>query len=52
MIAHTHKPRLVPLNPGGQDCWLMDCGSWVNGGSQFGVIADDALAVCEWKLSA
>ena len=28
--------------------YLMDCGSWVNGGHEIGVISGKEIAVCQW----
>lgn len=49
IIGHTHSPRLV-INPveGDRTFYLLDCGSWVNGGHEFGVCAGRELAVCQW----
>lgn len=49
MIGHTHMPRLVTRNVDGETYILMDTGSWVNGGHEFGVIAGHDIAVCEWE---
>lgn len=49
VIGHTHKARLVSRPRNGRVCHLMDCGSWVNGGHEFGIIAGDQFAVCEWS---
>lgn len=48
VIAHTHKPKLVSKLINDNVCYLMDCGSWVNGRHEFGIIAGNELAVCEW----
>lgn len=47
VVAHTHKARLIsrPNN------YLMDCGSWVNGGHEFGIVAGNRFAVCEWNIT-
>lgn len=49
IIGHTHTPRLVskPVE-GDKTFYLLDCGSWVNGGHEFGVVAGRDLAVCQW----
>lgn len=49
VIGHTHAPRLVsrPADGGGM-FYLLDCGSWVNGGHEFGVVTGRDLAVCQW----
>jgi hypothetical protein len=31
-----------------ENCYLMDCGSWVNGGHEVGVISGKDMAICEW----
>jgi len=46
VIAHTHKARLVSRG----SYHLMDCGSWVNGGHEFGLIAGKEFAICEWEI--
>jgi UDP-2,3-diacylglucosamine pyrophosphatase LpxH len=48
VIAHTHKPRLVSRPRNNKVYYLMDCGSWVNGGHEFGLIAGKEFAVCQW----
>jgi UDP-2,3-diacylglucosamine pyrophosphatase LpxH len=49
VIGHTHMARLVSRpGAGGRDFYLMDCGSWVNGGHEFGVVTGKELAVCQW----
>jgi UDP-2,3-diacylglucosamine pyrophosphatase LpxH len=48
VIGHTHSPRLITRPVDGQTCYLMDCGSWVNGGHEFGVIAGNEIAICQW----
>jgi hypothetical protein len=50
VIGHTHIARLVSRPRGDRFYYLMDCGSWVNGGHEFGVIAGDEFAVCEWDI--
>lgn len=49
VIGHTHMARLV-ARPGEGDrtLYLLDCGSWVNDGHEFGVVAGRELAVCQW----
>jgi len=49
IIAHTHNARLVSRPRNGRVYYLMDCGSWVNGGHEFGIVAGDEFAVCEWE---
>ncbi|MBI4794378.1 MAG: hypothetical protein HY790_00780 [Deltaproteobacteria bacterium] len=51
VIGHTHAAKLVkrPKNDDPNDhIFLMDCGSWVNGGHEFGVISGPEMAVCQW----
>jgi hypothetical protein len=48
VIAHTHMARLVQMPKDGHTYYLMDCGSWVNGGHEVGIISGRDLAVCQW----
>lgn len=48
VIGHTHKARLVQMPKDGKAFYLMDCGSWVNGGHEIGVISGKDIAVCQW----
>ena len=48
VIGHTHTSRLVRMPKDKQTFYLMDCGSWVNGGHEIGVIAGKEMAVCQW----
>ena len=48
VVGHTHTPRLASGNRGGREYFLMDCGSWVNGGHEFGLISGKEMAVCRW----
>lgn len=48
VIGHTHSPRLVKKPKNERMYYLMDCGSWVNGGHEFGVISGREMAVCQW----
>jgi len=50
VIAHTHNARLVSRPRNDRSYYLMDCGSWVNGGHEFGIIAGNEFAVCEWEV--
>ena len=50
VIAHTHIARLVSRPRANRVYYLMDCGSWVNGGHEFGLIAGHEFAVCEWNI--
>lgn len=38
----------MPFSPDGKTFYLMDCGSWVNGGHKIGVISGKDIAVCQW----
>ena len=48
VIGHTHSARLVKRPKDDRFYYLMDCGSWVNGGHEFGVISGPDMAVCQW----
>jgi UDP-2,3-diacylglucosamine pyrophosphatase LpxH len=48
VIGHTHSARLVKRPKNDRLYYLMDCGSWVNGGHEFGVISGPDMAVCQW----
>lgn len=51
VIGHTHRANLVkkPKTDNPNDfVYLMDCGSWVNGHHEFGVISGPEMAVCQW----
>ncbi len=48
VIGHTHQARLVTRPHNGVTYYLMDCGSWVNGGHEFGIITGNEVAVCQW----
>ena len=48
VIGHTHNARLVKMPKDGRTYYLMDCGSWVNGGHEIGVISGKDAAVCQW----
>jgi len=51
VVGHTHNARLVRKEKNEPKRWiyyLMDCGSWVNGGHEFGVISGRELAICKW----
>ncbi len=49
VVGHTHTVRLVSRPGGKTTFYLMDCGSWVNGGHEFGVISGREMAVCRWE---
>jgi UDP-2,3-diacylglucosamine pyrophosphatase LpxH len=48
VIGHTHTARLVQMPKEGRNFYLIDCGSWVNGGHEIGVISGREMAVCQW----
>ena len=48
VIGHTHTARLVKMPKKRKVYYLMDCGSWVNGGHEVGVISGKDMAICEW----
>jgi hypothetical protein len=48
VVGHTHSARLAKKPRNGRDYFLLDCGSWVNGGHEIGVIAGRQMAVCQW----
>jgi len=49
VIGHTHTARLVKMPNNGRIYYLMDCGSWVNGGHEIGVISGRDIAICHWE---
>lgn len=49
VIGHTHNARLVQVPRNGKVLHLLDCGSWVNGGHEFGVLSGKDMAVCQWS---
>jgi UDP-2,3-diacylglucosamine pyrophosphatase LpxH len=48
VIGHTHVARLVKMPKNGRIYYLMDCGSWVNGGHEIGAISGKELAIFQW----
>jgi len=50
VIGHTHMARLVQMPKNGRNYYLLDCGSWVNGGHEIGIIAGKDLAVFQWEV--
>jgi len=48
VIGHTHTARLVKMPKGDRIYYLMDCGSWVNGGHEIGIISGREMALCHW----
>jgi UDP-2,3-diacylglucosamine pyrophosphatase LpxH len=48
VIGHTHNARLVQMPTNGTTYYLMDCGSWVHGGHEIGVISGKEMAVFQW----
>lgn len=49
VIGHTHKARLVSRPKNNTVYYLMDCGSWVSGGQEFGIIVGNEFGICEWN---
>ena len=52
VFGHTHLAKLVRMPDAGKVYYLMDCGSWVNGGHEVGLIAGNEIAVCRWTGTA
>jgi UDP-2,3-diacylglucosamine pyrophosphatase LpxH len=50
VIGHTHTARLVQMPRNGRVYYLMDCGSWVNGGHEIGIISGRDVAICRWGM--
>ncbi len=48
VVGHTHSARLAKKPRNDREYFLMDCGSWVNGGHEIGVISGKQMAVCQW----
>ena len=48
VVGHTHSARLAKKFRNGRAYFLLDCGSWVNGGHEIGVIAGKQMAICQW----
>jgi UDP-2,3-diacylglucosamine pyrophosphatase LpxH len=48
VIGHTHTARLVQMPKNGRIFYLIDCGSWVNGGHEIGILSGKDIAVCQW----
>jgi UDP-2,3-diacylglucosamine pyrophosphatase LpxH len=49
VVGHTHDARLVAKPKNGRTYYLMDCGAWVNGKHEIGVISGKEMAVCQWE---
>jgi len=49
VIGHTHTARLVRMPKNGRIYYLMDCGSWVNGGHEIGAISGRDMAIFHWE---
>jgi UDP-2,3-diacylglucosamine pyrophosphatase LpxH len=49
VIGHTHTARLVKMPRGEKIYYLMDCGSWVDGGHEIGAISGKELAIFQWQ---
>jgi UDP-2,3-diacylglucosamine pyrophosphatase LpxH len=50
VIGHTHNARIASQIKDGGTYYLMDCGSWVDGGHEIGIISGKEMAVCQWWL--
>jgi UDP-2,3-diacylglucosamine pyrophosphatase LpxH len=48
VIGHTHMARLVSRPKGDRTYYLMDCGSWVNGGHEIGILAGREFGIFTW----
>jgi len=48
VIGHTHTARLVKMPKNEKIYYLMDCGSWVNGGHEIGAISGRDMAIFHW----
>jgi UDP-2,3-diacylglucosamine pyrophosphatase LpxH len=48
VIGHTHRARLVSRPKEDRTFYLMDCGSWVNGRHEIGIIAGKEFGVFTW----
>lgn len=48
VYGHTHNAKLVQMPKNGITYYLMDCGSWVDGGHEVGLIVGDEIALCQW----
>jgi UDP-2,3-diacylglucosamine pyrophosphatase LpxH len=48
VFGHTHNAKLVQMPQNGRIYYLMDCGSWVDGGHEIGIISGNEMAVCQW----
>ena len=48
VIGHTHTARLMKMPKDEKVYYLMDCGSWVNGGHEIGVISGKDMGVFQW----
>ncbi len=48
VIGHTHRPRLVKRSVENKPFYLLDTGSWVNGGHEFGLVTEKEIALCQW----
>jgi UDP-2,3-diacylglucosamine pyrophosphatase LpxH len=48
VIGHTHTARLVKMPKNERIYYLMDCGSWVNGGHEIGAISGRDMAIFQW----
>ena len=48
VVAHTHSARMASETVGARTYYLMDCGSWVNGGHEIGLLSGNDVAICQW----
>ena len=48
VVGHTHHARSEAIPRSGRTYYLLDCGSWVDGGHEIGVISGRDMAVCQW----
>jgi UDP-2,3-diacylglucosamine pyrophosphatase LpxH len=48
IIGHTHTARLVRMPKNERIYYLMDCGSWVNGGHEIGAVSGRDMAIFNW----
>jgi UDP-2,3-diacylglucosamine pyrophosphatase LpxH len=49
VIGHTHNARLVQMPQAGRIYYLLDCGAWVNGRHEVGVVSGKDKALCQWR---
>jgi|GEM_PF-1241426 UDP-2,3-diacylglucosamine pyrophosphatase LpxH len=49
VIGHTHNARLVQMPQDERIYYLLDCGAWVHGKHEIGVVSGKDMAVCQWS---